>query len=113
MRECAGDDAVADDPSSVEAEMASYEYVSTTDDAGLLSSSCFLLLNLCFYPHLRLRYVEHKRNSLNSPGFIMANRGKSWDTQVHSIADLREYGSKKLPKMYRDYYNEGAMDLVT
>lgn len=43
----------------------------------------------------------------------MANRGQSWDTQVHSIADLREYGSKKLPKMYRDYYNEGAMDLVT
>lgn len=43
----------------------------------------------------------------------MANRGQSWDTQVHSIADLREHGSKKLPKMYRDYYNEGAMDLVT
>lgn len=43
----------------------------------------------------------------------MANRGQSWDSQVHSIADLREYGSKKLPKMYRDYYNEGAMDLVT
>ncbi|GAB7332141.1 hypothetical protein MBLNU13_g04017t1 [Cladosporium sp. NU13] len=43
----------------------------------------------------------------------MANRGQSWDTRVHSIADLREHGSKKLPKMYRDYYNEGAMDLVT
>lgn len=43
----------------------------------------------------------------------MANRGQTWDTQVHSIADLREHGSKKLPKMYRDYYNEGAMDLVT
>jgi (S)-2-hydroxy-acid oxidase len=43
----------------------------------------------------------------------MANRGQSWDAQVHSIADLREYGSQKLPKMYRDYYNEGAMDLVT
>jgi len=43
----------------------------------------------------------------------MANRGQSWDAHVHSIADLREYGSQKLPKMYRDYYNEGAMDLVT
>lgn len=43
----------------------------------------------------------------------MANRGVSWDAQVHSIADLREYGSEKLPKMYRDYYNEGAMDLIT
>lgn len=43
----------------------------------------------------------------------MANRGQTWDAIVHSIADLREYGSKKLPKMYREYYNEGAMDLVT
>lgn len=44
---------------------------------------------------------------------VMANRGQSWDAHVHSIADLREHGSKKLPKMYRDYYNEGAMDLIT
>lgn len=43
----------------------------------------------------------------------MANRGATWDPMVHTIADLKEHGSKKLTKMYRDYYNEGAMDLVT
>ncbi|CAH0053715.1 unnamed protein product [Clonostachys solani] len=59
----------------------------------------------------------------------MANRGISWDPLVHSIQDLKEEGSKRLPKMYRgkytctkkplfilgtaDYYNEGAMDLIT
>ncbi|RKU43204.1 hypothetical protein DL546_006001 [Coniochaeta pulveracea] len=43
----------------------------------------------------------------------MANRGATWDPDVHTIADLKELGSKKLPKMYRDYFNEGAMDLVT
>ncbi|KAM5349041.1 hypothetical protein ACJ41O_008864 [Fusarium nematophilum] len=43
----------------------------------------------------------------------MANRGVSWDPHVHTIADLKELGSNKLPKMYRDYFNEGAMDLVT
>ncbi|KAH8895673.1 (S)-2-hydroxy-acid oxidase [Thozetella sp. PMI_491] len=43
----------------------------------------------------------------------MANRGANWDADVHSIRDLMELGSKKMPKMYRDYFNEGAMDLVT
>ncbi|KAI7204637.1 hypothetical protein D0869_01090 [Hortaea werneckii] len=43
----------------------------------------------------------------------MANRGQTWDPQVHSIADLRDHGSRNLPQMYRDYYNEGAMDLIT
>lgn len=43
----------------------------------------------------------------------MANRGLTWDPQVHSIADLKALGSARLPKMYREYYNEGAMDLVT
>ncbi|KAI0435754.1 hypothetical protein F4803DRAFT_286060 [Xylaria telfairii] len=43
----------------------------------------------------------------------MANRGATWDPMVHTIADLKEHGSKKMTKMYRDYYNEGAMDLVT
>ncbi|GJC98582.1 2-hydroxy-acid oxidase [Colletotrichum higginsianum] len=43
----------------------------------------------------------------------MANRGATWDPKVHTIRDLMELGSKKLPKMYRDYYNEGAMDLVS
>ncbi|KAJ4317299.1 hypothetical protein N0V84_007435 [Fusarium piperis] len=43
----------------------------------------------------------------------MANLGVSWDLHVHTIADLKDLGSKKLPKMYRDYFNEGAVDLVT
>lgn len=43
----------------------------------------------------------------------MANRGTTWDPQVHSIQDLKVLGSNRLPKMYRDYYNEGAMDLFT
>ncbi|VUC26969.1 unnamed protein product [Clonostachys rosea] len=43
----------------------------------------------------------------------MANRGVTWDPLVHTIQDLKELGSKKLPKMYRDYFNEGAMDLVS
>ncbi|KAM0542264.1 hypothetical protein ACHAPJ_012872 [Fusarium lateritium] len=43
----------------------------------------------------------------------MANRGLSWDPLVHTIADLKEHGSAKLPKMYSDYFNEGAMDLIT
>jgi (S)-2-hydroxy-acid oxidase len=42
----------------------------------------------------------------------MANRGVTWDPLVHTIQDLKDLGSKKLPKMYRDYFNEGAMDLV-
>ncbi|EEU45754.1 uncharacterized protein NECHADRAFT_41767 [Fusarium vanettenii 77-13-4] len=50
----------------------------------------------------------------------MANRGVSWDPHVHTIADLKDLGSKKLPKIRThadcvtiDYFNEGAMDLVT
>ncbi|KAI5468161.1 FMN-dependent dehydrogenase [Mariannaea sp. PMI_226] len=43
----------------------------------------------------------------------MANRGKSYDPKVHTIADLKDYGSRALPKMYSDYFNQGAMDLIT
>ncbi|KAH6885205.1 hypothetical protein B0T10DRAFT_539626 [Thelonectria olida] len=43
----------------------------------------------------------------------MANRGKSYDPKVHTIADLKDYGSRALPKMYSDYFNGGAMDLIT
>ncbi|KAH7126430.1 (S)-2-hydroxy-acid oxidase [Dactylonectria estremocensis] len=43
----------------------------------------------------------------------MANRGKTYDARVHTIADLKEFGSASLPKMYKDYFNEGAMDLLT
>lgn len=31
----------------------------------------------------------------------MANRGVSWDPSVHTIEDLKQHGSAKLPKMYR------------
>uniref|UniRef100_A0A0B7K771 FMN hydroxy acid dehydrogenase domain-containing protein n=1 Tax=Bionectria ochroleuca TaxID=29856 RepID=A0A0B7K771_BIOOC len=61
----------------------------------------------------------------------MSNRGRTWDHQVHSTKDLQLLGSAKLPESYRgaqcgskwmynsltrmiiDYYNEGAMDLIT
>lgn len=37
----------------------------------------------------------------------MANRGKSYDPKVHTIADLKEHGSRALPKMYRGRFNTG------
>ncbi|KAI1617297.1 FMN-dependent dehydrogenase [Exophiala viscosa] len=43
----------------------------------------------------------------------MANRGPTLDPNVFSISDLEALGSKKIPKMYREYYNEGAMDLIS
>ncbi|RYP04926.1 hypothetical protein DL764_004138 [Monosporascus ibericus] len=43
----------------------------------------------------------------------MANRGVTWDPLVNTIQDLKEQGSCKMPRMYRDYFNEGAMDMVT
>ena len=66
----------------------------------------------------------------------MANRGPIFDPTVFSIQDLEEQGSKKLARLYRgkrrqqisvlyitnseagltfksEYYNEGAMDLIT
>ncbi|KAK5095153.1 hypothetical protein LTS08_008315 [Lithohypha guttulata] len=43
----------------------------------------------------------------------MANRAQNLDDKVFSIDDLKNEGSKKLAKPYRDFYNEGAMDSVT
>ncbi|KAH7019856.1 FMN-dependent dehydrogenase [Ilyonectria destructans] len=43
----------------------------------------------------------------------MANRGKSHDSEVYSIKDLERLGSAKLDKSTKEYYNEGAMDLIT
>ncbi|KAL1848488.1 hypothetical protein Daus18300_013589 [Diaporthe australafricana] len=43
----------------------------------------------------------------------MANRSVSLDTKVFSINDLKREGSAKLPPVYRDFYNEGAMDMDT
>ncbi|KAH9892093.1 FMN-dependent dehydrogenase [Xylariomycetidae sp. FL2044] len=43
----------------------------------------------------------------------MANRGRTYDQQVACIKDLERLGSAKLLKSYREYYNEGAMDLIT
>ncbi|OJJ07553.1 hypothetical protein ASPVEDRAFT_202450 [Aspergillus versicolor CBS 583.65] len=43
----------------------------------------------------------------------MANRGKSHDSKVYSIEDLERLGSERMHKAYREYYNEGAMDLIT
>ncbi|KAL2413142.1 Oxidase FUB9 [Exophiala dermatitidis] len=43
----------------------------------------------------------------------MANRPPSLDPLVFSIQDLEKQAEKKLQKSYRDYYNEGAMDLIS
>ncbi|BCS21676.1 alpha-hydroxy acid oxidase [Aspergillus puulaauensis] len=43
----------------------------------------------------------------------MAHRGESFAQDVSCIADLKKLGSSRLPAMVRDYYNEGAMDLIT
>ncbi len=41
------------------------------------------------------------------------NRLQSPDPLVLTIADLQREGTKNLGKMYGDYYNQGAMDLIT
>ncbi|KAF2794419.1 FMN-dependent dehydrogenase [Melanomma pulvis-pyrius CBS 109.77] len=43
----------------------------------------------------------------------MANRAPTLDPNVFSIRDLKELGSRKLPKEYEEYYNHGAMDMIT
>ncbi|KAI0487799.1 FMN-dependent dehydrogenase [Xylaria cf. heliscus] len=43
----------------------------------------------------------------------MANRQRKYDLQVVCIKDLERLGSAKLLKSHREYYNEGAMDLIT
>ena len=41
------------------------------------------------------------------------NRAASHDDKVYSIADLQHEGTKRLPSNIGEYYNEGAMDLIT
>ncbi|CAD0105984.1 unnamed protein product [Aureobasidium uvarum] len=41
------------------------------------------------------------------------NRLPTLDPHVLTIADLKEAACRDMPAMYRDYYNEGAMDLIT
>jgi (S)-2-hydroxy-acid oxidase len=43
----------------------------------------------------------------------MANRPTNLDPLVFCIRDLEEEGTRCLPEAYRDYYNGGAMDMVT
>ncbi|KAF2123839.1 FMN-dependent dehydrogenase [Dothidotthia symphoricarpi CBS 119687] len=43
----------------------------------------------------------------------MANRPINLDSHVFSIRDLEEIGTKHLQAEYRDYFNGGAMDMVT
>ncbi|KAI8654851.1 FMN hydroxy acid dehydrogenase domain-containing protein [Fusarium keratoplasticum] len=43
----------------------------------------------------------------------MANRGRTLNSEIFCLNDLKEKGSKKLPRAYREFYNEGAMDLIT
>ncbi|KGO40213.1 Aldolase-type TIM barrel [Penicillium expansum] len=43
----------------------------------------------------------------------MAHRGETLHKDVCCIADLKKMGSSRLAPMVRDYYNGGAMDLIT
>lgn len=43
----------------------------------------------------------------------MANRAVAHDDTVFSIADLKREGSKRIEGPYRDFYNDGAMDMIT
>ncbi|KAH8432852.1 alpha-hydroxy acid oxidase [Aspergillus melleus] len=43
----------------------------------------------------------------------MANRPPALDKHVFCIKDLREAGNKKLPKAYRDFHDDGSMDMLT
>ena len=43
----------------------------------------------------------------------MANRAVAHDDLVFSISDLKREGSQRLEPAYRDYYNDGAMDMLT
>jgi (S)-2-hydroxy-acid oxidase len=43
----------------------------------------------------------------------MANRPPALDPLVFSIRDLEHFGTQSLSEAYRDYYNGGAMDMIT
>ncbi|KAI1342566.1 FMN-dependent dehydrogenase [Xylariaceae sp. FL0016] len=43
----------------------------------------------------------------------MANRARTYDQKVFCIKDLERLGSANMSQQYREYYNEGAMDLLT
>lgn len=43
----------------------------------------------------------------------MANRPVNLDPIIFSIRDIEREGTKRLPEGYRDYYNGGAMDMIT
>ncbi|KAF7670697.1 fmn-dependent dehydrogenase [Alternaria burnsii] len=43
----------------------------------------------------------------------MANRASNLDPLVFSIQDLEKEGTKRLLEEYRDFYNGGAMDMIT
>lgn len=44
---------------------------------------------------------------------IMANRAPALDDHVFSIRDLEREGSERLQPTFRDFYNGGAMDMIT
>lgn len=43
----------------------------------------------------------------------MANRPPALDPLVFSIRDLERYGSENLSDAFREYYNGGAMDMIS
>lgn len=43
----------------------------------------------------------------------MANRAETLDSLVFTIDDLKREGSSRMTRMYRDYFNDGAMAMET
>lgn len=52
-------------------------------------------------------------HSVISPAYtIMASRAPFHDKRVISIADLEREATRRMPKMYRDYFNDGATEMT-
>ncbi|GME33172.1 FMN-dependent dehydrogenase family protein [Neofusicoccum parvum] len=43
----------------------------------------------------------------------MANRSQTFHHKILTIKDLKDEASKKTPPTYRDFFNDGAMDMIT
>ena len=61
--------------------------------------------------------TEHLRQTATLQYYIfvstIANRASNLDPLVFSIQDLEKEGTKRLSEEYRDFYNGGAMDMIT
>lgn len=104
--------------------MRSYSFISLLlHRLSIFNSSSLLLLTLpkalvCPTRIIRLTSVNFGSNCLSIQSrqitdYAMSNRQKTLDPAVFTIDDLKTLGTARLSRAYAEYYNEGAMDLVT